>query len=338
MSVSISASASEESPRDLSRSCLTSFPSTCLTCQTRFSSSEIPRDHSCNSAVSSETKAAPQAKESLSNYSPNSLQCLFCNSASQTLSHNFVHMFQAHGTFIPEQERLINPQGLVIHLSQQVSQFHECISCGSTKTTTSGVQSHMIDRGHCMLSFDLDPLLKSFWDFSIDNSDSEVVDQYPETMREQSNSPEYCGSHLASSCLYSTDLSLYLPSGKTLGHRSLSRYYRQNLHSKPLLISQSHIQAITGRSTFTLEAPQPSHRTRLQPTAVSKGMIGVPEAKRREVRAVAKRAQRSEWRSRCDGLWAVQREGNRQKFFKVSFSRCVAIYHGYLEHVVGKQS
>ncbi|MCJ1261122.1 hypothetical protein MMC22_000986 [Lobaria immixta] len=269
---------------------------------------------------------------SLSDHGSSLLQCLFCNFTSQTLKQNFFHMLQIHGTFIPEQERLINPQGLVTHLSQQINQFHECISCGTTKTTAYGVQAHMIDKGHCMLSFEFDAVLKSFWGFSIDRTDTEEDDQH-HALRKRSSSPDLCDSHLVSSRVYSTDLSRHLPSGQTLGHRSLSRYYRQNLHSKPLPISQSPINAITDSSASTSEVLQPSHRTRLQPTALSKGVIGVPEAKRREVMAVTKRAQRSEWRKRGDDAWAVQKGGNRQKFFKVSFSG--AVYQSVLPRTPG---
>lgn len=318
MSFPTSTSVSHESSLELSRLCVASFPFHCDTCQIEFSSDETQRDHICNSAVSSKTKAAPQAKESHSDNGADLLQCLFCSFTAQTLEQNFFHMLQTHGTFIPEQEHLMDPQGLVAHLSNQINQFHECISCGSTKTTTSAVQSHMIDRGHCMLSFEIDPLLESFWDFFVDPSDSEEHDQYPGILRERSSTPNHYDSPLASPRVYSADLSLHLPSGQTLGHRSLSRYYRQNLHSKPLSISQSSILGITDASASTSEALQPRSTSRLQPTTVSKAMIGVPEAKRREVTAVTKRAQRSEWSRRGHDVWAMQRERNRQKFFKVS--------------------
>lgn len=315
MTFSFSTSAPRESPVEMSRSCVASFSPTCDTCQFNFPCGEAKQSHICIAAVSSEIEDAPQTEMSLSDHDSNLLQCLFCNFTSQTLKQNFFHMLQVHGTFIPEQERLINPQGLVTHLSQQINQFHECISCGTTKTTAYGVQAHMIDKGHCMLSFKFDAVLKSFWGFSIDRSDTEEDDQH-HALTERSSSPDLCDSHLVSSRVYSTDLLLHLPSGQTLGHRSLSRYYRQNLHSKPLPISQSPTNAITDSSASTSEALQPSHRTRLQPTTLSKGVIGVPEAKRREVTAVTKRAQRSEWRKRGDDAWAVQKGGNRQKFFK----------------------
>lgn len=248
------------------------------------------------------------------------LQCLFCSVAAQTLEQNFLHMFQTHGTFVPEHDRLVDPQGLVAHLFNRINRLHECISCGSTKTTTAGVQSHMIDRGHCMLSFETDPLLESFWDFVVDPLESEELDQYPGILRERLGSPNHDGFPLGSR-VFSDDLSLHLPSGQTLGHRSLSRYYRQNLHGKRLINSQNPVLGITDASVSTSDALQPSSRSRLQPATVSKAMIGVPEAKRSEVTAVAKSAQRSDWRKRCDDVWAMQRDRNRQKFFRVSLRR-----------------
>lgn len=323
MSVFTSTSVSHETSLELSRLCTASFPFHGDTCQIQIPSDETQGDHICNSAVSSNMEAAPQAKESHSDNGADLLQCLFCSFTAQTLEQNFFHMFQTHGTFIPEQEHLMNPQGLVAHLSNQINQSHKCISCGSTKTTTPGVQSHMIDRGHCMLSFEIDPLLESFWDFSVDSSGSEEDDQYPGILRERLSSPNHYDSPLGSR-VYPADLSLHLPSGQTLGHRSLSRYYRQNLHSKPLSISRSPILGITDDSASTSEALQPSSKSRLQPTTVSKAMIGVPEAKRREVTAVTKSAQRSEWKRSGHDVWAMQRERNRQKFFRVSLWR-----HGF---------
>src|SRR5207237_1143844 len=41
-------------------------------------------------------------------------------------------------------------------------------------------------------------------------------------------------SHAHSHAVYHDDHDLYLPSGPSIGHRSLARYYRQNLRSHPL--------------------------------------------------------------------------------------------------------
>lgn len=296
MNFPVSASATQESPVETSRSNMASLAFTCNTCGIEFPSCEAQLYHTCNSG-------SPRAREALSDHGPNLLQCLFCSYTSQSLDQNFSHMLNAHGTFIPEQQHLINPPGLITHLSDRINQFHRCVSCGSTKTSTYGVQNHMIDKSHCMLSFEVDPTLKSFWD--------------PESVRAQLDSPNYDDSHLASSRVHSNNLSLHLPSGQTLGHRSFSRYYRQNLHHRPLPITQSLTHGITDSSASASEALQPM---RLQPTTLSKGMAGVPEAKRREVTAVAKSAQRSEWKKRSDDAWAMHKEGNLQKYFRVSFS------------------
>ena len=305
MSFPVSASAPQPS-----RSNMASLVFTCNTCGIEFPSCEAQLYHTCN-------PGSPRAQETLSEHGPNLLQCLFCSYTSQSLDQNFSHMLHAHGTFIPEQQHLVNPPGLITHLSDQINQFHRCVSCGSNRSSTNGVQSHMIDKGHCMLSFEVDPNLKSFWDLSIGHSESGEDDQYPESVRAQLHSPNCDDSHLASSRVHSHNLSLHLPSGQALGHRSFSRYYRQNLHHKPLHIPQSLTHGTTDSSGSASEALQPM---RLHPTTLSKGMAGVPEAKRREVTAVARSAQRSEWKKRSDDAWAMHKEGNLQKYFRVSFA------------------
>lgn len=73
------------------------------------------------------------------------LQCLFCNYRSPTFPLNTLHMNRHHGLFIPEQEYLVDPEGLVSHLHSMISVEHQCLYCGKFVHTTSGIQTHMRD-------------------------------------------------------------------------------------------------------------------------------------------------------------------------------------------------
>jgi len=99
--------------------------------------------------------------------SPN--QCLFCNVLSDNsdtvgVEEVVKHMFAVHGLFIPDQDRLSDPASFLGYLATQVRVWHECLYCGITRTSTSAVQSHMRDSGHCMLNFEKEPELCEFWE------------------------------------------------------------------------------------------------------------------------------------------------------------------------------
>ncbi|KAI9651590.1 MAG: hypothetical protein M1829_002598 [Trizodia sp. TS-e1964] len=210
------------------------------------------------------------------------LLCLFCNYRSPTISLNVVHMERIHGMFIPERKYLENLQGLLQHLYQKISEFHECLYCGKFKISSSALQTHMRDKGHCMIAFDSEAEMieiGQFYDFrstypdqdlakeeveeanesdswetdsSASSLDSEEltavpVDREPHYYNKLYKHPHHChhnprphhnkdGWHshaLHHFAVYRSEYELHLPSGRSVGHRSLARYYQQNLHNYP---------------------------------------------------------------------------------------------------------
>ena len=103
-------------------------------------------------------------------------QCLFCNYASPTVDLNLNHMSKQHGFFIPERDYLVHLNGLLHYLSETIAVLHQCLYCHKTVHTTGGVQTHMRDRGHCMLAYSTeDEQLEvgEFYDFRSTYSDDE---------------------------------------------------------------------------------------------------------------------------------------------------------------------
>lgn len=80
------------------------------------------------------------------------------------LSNSIEHMFTAHGLFIPDQAMLSDPASFIGYLATQVRVWHECLYCGTTRTSTLAIQSHMRDSSHCMLNFEREPELLEFWE------------------------------------------------------------------------------------------------------------------------------------------------------------------------------
>ena len=107
-------------------------------------------------------------------------QCLFCNAPSDDITSNVLHMSKQHGMFIPESDYLVDLEGLLGYLHEKINDFHECLYCGQMKHTVSGVQTHMRDRGHCMIPYSTETEMLDigeFYDFRGTYSDDEETDE-----------------------------------------------------------------------------------------------------------------------------------------------------------------
>ncbi|KAH9831909.1 Cytoplasmic 60S subunit biogenesis factor REI1 [Teratosphaeria destructans] len=103
-------------------------------------------------------------------------QCLFCNYVSPTLDLNLHHMSKQHGFFVPEKEFLVDLAGLINYLSETIEVLHTCLFCHKHMHTATGVQTHMRDRGHCMVAYSTEEEqldIGDFYDFSSTYSDDE---------------------------------------------------------------------------------------------------------------------------------------------------------------------
>ncbi|RPA76055.1 hypothetical protein BJ508DRAFT_331544 [Ascobolus immersus RN42] len=94
--------------------------------------------------------------------------CLFCHYESPTLQLNVSHMGKAHGLFIPEQQYLVDLEGLIRYLSYKIGVGHQCIYCNKPKGGLEGVRVHMKDKQHCRIPFETEDdqvELGDFYDF-----------------------------------------------------------------------------------------------------------------------------------------------------------------------------
>lgn len=146
--------------------------------------------------------------------------CLFCIHHSRSLVRNLKHMTIAHSFFIPDPEYCTDIKGLLVYLGEKIFAGYMCIWCnnsGRCFQSADAARAHMIDKGHCKLLHEGDALAEyaEFYDYSSSYPDAETCD--PDTEVEI---PE----------LDDSDYQLVLPSGNVIGHRSLMRYYKQNLN------------------------------------------------------------------------------------------------------------
>jgi len=99
-----------------------------------------------------------------------STRCLFCPSSSPTPTTNLDHMSTQHSLFIPAPSQLYSLESFLSYLAVLVYKYHECLYCGQEKGSLDAVQTHMRDKGHCMIEM---AELIDFWDAEVKEGVSE---------------------------------------------------------------------------------------------------------------------------------------------------------------------
>ncbi|XP_033761889.1 zinc finger protein 622-like isoform X2 [Pecten maximus] len=168
-------------------------------------------------------------------------ECLFCSHVNKSLEDNVKHMTSKHSFFVPDVEFLVDLEGLVTYLGEKVGSGHVCLWCndkGKTFHSSQAVQKHMLDKGHCKLLHEGDAVYEytDFYDYRTsypDYKEEEFDDDeegpgigLEDVEMEDAEEEE---EEVEQKVLSTENFELVLPSGATIGHRSLQKYYRQNL-------------------------------------------------------------------------------------------------------------
>ncbi|KAJ6161073.1 Cytoplasmic 60S subunit biogenesis factor REI1 [Penicillium chermesinum] len=275
-----------------------------------------------------------------------SVRCLFCRADSSDIESNVDHMYKSHGMFIPERDYLVNLEGLIHYLYRKITENHECLYCHAIRNNAAGARTHMRDKGHCMIAFDAEEEqieIGQYYDFRSTYSDGEDDEDEDESMEESGgvkipgsdggedgdgwetetsassiddNGPS---SHRKAPLIYQDEYELHLPSGKSVGHRSLAKYYRQNLHNYPTAEERAdHQLAIENGEVEEKDQPRGRNQNRALISRANggTGMIGATEVQKQAAltseRRERTRAQRHENRYTA----RVQRAANNQKHFR----------------------
>ncbi|KAJ4350578.1 pre-60S factor rei1 [Ascochyta clinopodiicola] len=337
--------------------------------------------------------------------------CLFCNYKSPTMPLNLHHMGRFHGMFVPEKEFLANPEGLLNYLHGKIHEQHACLKCHKVVHTASGIQTHMRDRGHCMIAFESDEELVEvgeFYDFSSTYDDQAAFDEMQDDAEASDDSASTTGggvklgarreakttteddaamssgegdegwetdstvssvptdeitavpidrshrhkglhksrhhnhadprphraadgfhshAHATPVAVYHDEYELHLPSGRTAGHRSLNKYYRQNLRNYPGVAERME------NAQRRLTAPEDDEdgdtemedggegRGRQSREVISRanggmGMIGVSDSKKKEIAALEKKQQKQADRARNRYQAGNEKRHNMQKHYR----------------------
>ncbi|KAL1594387.1 pre-60S factor rei1 [Paraconiothyrium brasiliense] len=335
--------------------------------------------------------------------------CLFCNYRSPNFALNLHHMGRHHGMFIPEREFLVEPESLIKHLHDKIYEQHECLKCHKHAHSSHGIQTHMRDRGHCMIGFETDEELVEigeFYDFRSSYPDADQFQQMEQDMDSDDSTSTAGGgvklgaarktvtrtedddavisggeedegwetdstvssvptdeitavpidrshrhkdlnksrhhahgdprphknadgfhshAHATPVAVYHDEYELHLPTGRTAGHRSLNKYYRQNLRNYPGVAERMEAaqrRAIAGAASSDSDGDvdmEDGERGRQQIITRANGglgMVGVSDSKKAEIRAVEKREQKRELRARTKYQAGNEKRGNNQKHFR----------------------
>ncbi|KAJ5387655.1 Cytoplasmic 60S subunit biogenesis factor REI1 [Penicillium cosmopolitanum] len=270
-----------------------------------------------------------------------SLRCLFCRAESADTQANIDHMYKNHGMFVPEREYLVDLEGLVHYLYRKINENFECIYCHAIRNNADGARTHMRDKGHCMIAFESEEEqveIGQYYDFRSSYSDheededetmaeggvkirSDGDDEGWETDASSVDDDEEFDAHRKAPVAWSDEYELHLPSGKSVGHRSLAKYYRQNLHSYPTADERLERQlAIENGEIEEDESDKPrgrnQNRALISRANGGTGMVGATQVQK-EAALTAERRERTRTQRQENRILArVQRVGNNQKHFR----------------------
>ena len=139
-------------------------------------------------------------------------------------------------------------------------------------------------------------------------------------------------AHKHAHAVFYDDYSLHLPSGKSVGHRSLNVYFRQNLHSHPSPVERAErlaIEAEINRAAMSgdrMEVDEDEEDNDRQVAVIANvaakagrqvsrrdalGMVGLPEATIKSVQRREARARASQNRREDNFMWKKGRQGNK---------------------------
>lgn len=167
--------------------------------------------------------------------------CFYCGKNNEELENNIRHMSHRHGLYIPERTYLVDLDGLLTFLNEVVTLDHECLVCGFLGKSLESIRQHIQSKGHCTIPYDTKEeraIIAEFYNFDVDAKPKALMSSKKVSFREvpdteyvdviaDNDSDEY--SKDTSGQLDATGVELTLPTGSRVGHRSMVRYYRQNL-------------------------------------------------------------------------------------------------------------
>lgn len=177
--------------------------------------------------------------------------CFFCGENNNDTESNILHMLKYHGLYLPERSYLKDVEGLLTYVSEAVTLDHLCLVCGFQGRGLESIRQHLRSKGHAHIPYETKAdkaAIEEFYDFAIrgdyldDHSSLSSEPRNRISYREGSDEESVIvdGPNQSAANCYTvahvdrSGVELTLPNGSRIGHRTMQRYYRQNL---PLPVS-----------------------------------------------------------------------------------------------------
>ena len=223
------------------------------------------------------------------------------------MDNNVKHMSLTHSLFIPSPGQLSDMESLLGYLAVIIFGYHECLYCGLEKGSLDGVQTHMRDKGHCMIKVDAESELLDFWDLSDeDPSDDE--------------GKEPSGSNKATKI---SDTEMKLPSGAVINPRfdTTQRHAKSRTRSLQYRSRRAELQAIAALEKDQEDASETRSlplRDQERRVAVrgEMGLIGVSNAQKRALQITEQKMKRREALAKATLRHAIEQQPVKTKYYK----------------------
>ncbi|ODV80303.1 uncharacterized protein CANTADRAFT_48854 [Suhomyces tanzawaensis NRRL Y-17324] len=197
--------------------------------------------------------------------------CFYCGKNNEEVELNIKHMYKNHGLYIPERSYLTDVIGLLLYMSEVISVDLECLVCGFEGRNLTSVRQHMYSKGHCKLPYETKdeklavsefynfyeledtPVAKtsnkkvSFMGATDAEQEQTVGEQEEEGEEEDSFDDHGINDNYTLVTVDRSGVELTLPTGSRIGHRSMARYYRQNLALAPQPSESNRTVALVDR-------------------------------------------------------------------------------------------
>ncbi|CAN6667489.1 cytoplasmic 60S subunit biogenesis factor Rei1p [Trichomonascus vanleenenianus] len=197
--------------------------------------------------------------------------CFVDNKKFDSVEDNVEYMRKSYGLFIPEREYLVDLDGLIKYLGEKIGLGNMCLACSYEGRTVQAVQQHMISKSHVRIPYETTAHkleVSDFYDFRSsyatsrriataegDEDEWEDVDEDEEMV---GSDDEEVGDEEGAMYVDETGYELSLGTGYRAGHRTLVKYYRQNLRpSRITREGQGTVMAVDTRSAHGLVSRDP---------------------------------------------------------------------------------
>jgi len=224
---------------------------------------EVVEEDDADAVMEQENEINDKTSEAMDEEPPeiNPSQCLFDNHVSASPEANLAYMREKYSFFLPDPEYITDLEGFLGYSNEKVRWGNICLCCQQSFSSTEAVLSHMRDKQHCKIQYERGVDQEEyavFYDFSALNeflgqgkkkgdAKMEVTEEVDEeawedvdgddgewedaSMNEGDEDDDIFDAYQAEIASRGFDITplgeLIFPDGRIIGHRGLSRYYKQ---------------------------------------------------------------------------------------------------------------